>query len=204
MVEPSLATNVISMRLDGLSWERSMFGRMYAVGFAAIFGLGFGLTADESLSRPAGFGGRVFSISSGLHHFMLRPMSPPSVPPSSNRREFAARVPPRPFGFGFPVSLFGDFPVPFSFGFPVTRFEFGPPESVPSNCFSFYCTYYDPSHSTYVDPYRRPPYRDPGTVTGPISGGVNPGIGYRRGCDTETVTIPLGDDKESSLKIVRC
>jgi hypothetical protein len=183
-----------------------MFSRMYAVGVLAIFGLGLVLIPDETLGRPVGSGGRAFSISSGLHHSMFRPISAQLAPLSFNRREFAARVPPRKvFGFGFTEGLFGfDFPVtPFGFAFPAGQLQFTAVQTVLGNCSSFYCTYYDPSHLTYVDPYRWPASRDLGLVTGAISGGTTP-ITYRRGCDTETVTVPLGDDKESSINIVRC
>jgi hypothetical protein len=154
-----------------------MLSRMLAAALAAVLGVTFVVVPGESLSRPAGPGGRTFLISPGLRHPALRSPSPSFARHAFNRGEFG-------FPFWFPTSSYG-------FGFPVNEFEFGAPQPGFGGCASFYCTHYDPSYATYADPYRSPAY--------PYPGAVNPVIVRHPGCDTEIVTVP-----NRTIKIVRC
>ena len=58
--------------------------------------------------------------------------------------------------------------------------------------------------SDYVDPNYQPAYAEPEVVTGAIPGGGYPVFVYRRGCHTQTVTVPSEDGGERTINIVRC
>jgi hypothetical protein len=191
---------IVLMRLSGDPVERPMVSRIYVAGFLATFGLGFVLGLDETSARTVGSTGKTFATFSGLRMSAMRPIFhafAPSTPQAFKGGEFGFRVLRRPaVGFGLPLSQF-------DFGFPVNQFYFDAGDSAPRGCSSFYCTHYDPSHSTYIEPHRWTPYADPAIVTGAMSGLLNPVIVDRRSCDSETVAVPFGDE-ERPIKIVRC
>ena len=58
--------------------------------------------------------------------------------------------------------------------------------------------------SDYVDPYFRPADAEPDLVTGAIPGGGNPVFVYRRGCFTQTVTVPSESGGKRAINIARC
>jgi hypothetical protein len=207
--------------------ERSVAHRTLAI-VVVVSSLGTVIVPDQAFGRGAGFGGRAPSISSGLRGSSLKPTvhaSPPAEP-LPNRRQLAVGVPPRPqfglgfpfgdrfafsrFGYRFPFGLFGYglpfdpfgfglLPGPYDFGFPPTQYDVGAPPPV-AGCPTFYCTYYDPSESTYVDPYYGPWTRDPSAILGLI----RPIYVNRPACNSETVTVSSGDNEERTIKVVRC
>jgi len=58
--------------------------------------------------------------------------------------------------------------------------------------------------SDYVDPYFRPADAEPDIVPGALPGGGNPVFVYRRGCRTQTVTVPSEDGGDRAINITRC
>jgi hypothetical protein len=58
--------------------------------------------------------------------------------------------------------------------------------------------------SDHVDPYFQPTDAEPDIVTGAIPGGGNPVFLYRRGCLTQTVTVPSESGGKRAINIVRC
>ena len=121
-------------------------------------------------------------------------------------RSFSASPGFRTFGFRAPGHVFSHTArLPFRqhrFGFGVPLIAGGP----------FVHGYDTPVFSAPAYP---PPYVDPDITTGAIpsgravSGGAYPVLNYRRGCQTETVTVRLEDPEEKdeverSINIVRC
>jgi hypothetical protein len=191
--------------------ERSMTRRILA-GCVVIFSIA--IVPVEAFGLTAGRGGHAVSISSGLRGSTFRPAlhaAPRSRPLLFNRRRSAFGVPPRsPFGFGFPLFPFdygfpfGPFgfgfpPGPYDYGVPPTQFDLGAPAAF-SGCASFYCTYYDPSEETYVDPYNRPWSSAPSTILGL----VKPAFISRQGCDSEAVKVHSEGGEERTVNVVRC
>jgi hypothetical protein len=80
----------------------------------------------------------------------------------------------------------------------MVQIDFSAPPLPLRACSSFYCPHYDPSHATYVDPYRSPYGSAP-----PSGRGVGPAP-PRQGCDSETVTISADGDAERSIRVLRC
>jgi hypothetical protein len=58
--------------------------------------------------------------------------------------------------------------------------------------------------SDYVDPYFQPADVEPDIVTGALPGGGNPVFVYRRGCLTQTVTVPSEGGGKRAINITRC
>ena len=58
--------------------------------------------------------------------------------------------------------------------------------------------------SDYIDPYLQPLAVEQDIVTGAIPGGGNPVFVYRRGCRTQTVTVPSEDGGDRAINITRC
>jgi len=179
--------------------------RQIFVGFIAVFALASVIVPDQAFGRTAGLGGRPFANSSRQRGSTIRPAfgaARLSQPFALNRRQSAFRVAPRlPFGFGFLPGEFG-FGSPFypyGYGLPPIESDLGIAPPAFDGCTSFYCTYYDPSESTYVDPYR-PSSRDPSTLLGL----AKPMYINRNGCDTEAVKVPSARGEERTIKIVRC
>jgi hypothetical protein len=181
--------------------------RQSLVGFIAVFALASLIVPDLTFGRTAGVGTRPFANTSGQRGSTPRPAfgaARLSQPFPLNRRQSAFRGAPRlPFGFGFlPGELGFGYPFyPFDYGLPPIESDLGtarPPAF--DGCTSFYCAYYDPSESTYVDPYYRPSSRDPSTLLGL----AKPMFINRNGCDTEAVKVPSGRGEERTIRIVRC
>jgi hypothetical protein len=58
--------------------------------------------------------------------------------------------------------------------------------------------------SDYIDPYLQPVAAEPEIVTGAIPGGAYPVFVGRRGCLTQTVTVPSEGGGKRAINIVRC
>jgi hypothetical protein len=178
--------------------ERPMVSRM--VGVAVIFWAASAFAADGTFARMAGFG---FSVTPGARNSTSTAPShatPPWVALPGHRDFTLRALPSRQFAFGFPLTTFGYGFLPSlpDYNLQMVQIDFSAPPLPLGACSSFYCPYYDPSHATYVDPYRSRygSARPSGCDVGPAP--------TRQGCDSETVTISADSDAERSIKVLRC
>jgi hypothetical protein len=192
-----------------------MESRVYAAALRAIVGC-FALTAaaDIASARSAGFGGRSFSLSSGLSSQSLRPSAAPRALPPRQRELGSHEL--RRTEPGFRELRRSELGLGLGFGFPLVvtggSFLYGP---------------YGPGE---LDGFGEPsPYDEPELATGAIPGPGFPGrpffaprLGYpggpgalpppalvspivlRPGCPAQTVTFPGEDGRERSIDILRC
>ena len=170
------------MRLHSVRMVRPMISRMSAAGLASALSLGLMLASTETFGRGGGFGGRSFSPSQGAHMHGFRAPGHVFAHVARWRRQF---------GFGVPLFAPGAF----------------------LHGYGTFVNGYDAPG--FLPPVAPPPYVEPEVTTGIIPGGpavyggAYPFPIHRRGCQTETVTVPLEDSEnkgevESSINIVRC
>lgn len=154
-----------------------MLIRMYAAGLTVVIAMLFTLTPADAFARSGGFGGRSFAMAQGFRAPAFRQSLGFRSAVFRQSLAFRSRI--------WRQSLFDRG----RYGLGALWARLGG-------------SYYDPSD--YFDSYYQPSYAGPNIATAEIPGATNLPVIYRRGCESQTISVPSEDGGERSINIVRC